>query len=306
MENNHLQKSYTIEEIANRVKRLPLIDRAVFEIMSLLNNPESNFETIVDKLSPDLTARFLNMANMANYGREVRTISYAVRVLGYKEMKNILVSSILIDHLTRRLEMNQFSFEKFQIQAHFSAAISRILGEILNYPNLEDLFTVSILHNIGKLVIVVYFSEEYKKINIIKQERNLSARDAELEILGATHSEIGALVLERFKIPKDICDAVRFHDSENRKIDEADNYELEFIFRESAKIVGHFTLPQEMDPMDLIRQLSETIKRGQEVCLEETKKKIRSRGYVKVFENLLWEASDLVRNDLKEVLEERI
>ena len=295
----------SIEEITGQIKSLPLIDRSVFEIISLLNNPESNFEIIVEKLSPDLMARFLKMANMASYGREVRSINYAVRLLGFKEMKNILVSSILIDHLIRRLDMRHFSFEKFQIQAHFCAAISRILGEILNYSSLEDLFTVSVLHNIGKLIIVVYFNEEFQKINDSKQENKISAREAELEILGASHSEIGAIVLEKFKIPKDICDAVRFHDVHDRKIEDSDNYELEFIFREAAAIVGKYTLPEDIDPMAIVPKMVKTIEAGREACLSETKSKIRSRGYSKVFLNLLSDASDLVRADLKEIINER-
>ena len=87
-----MEKSETIEKIKSRIKSLPLIDKAVFDIMALLNNPESNFEVIIKNLSPDLTARFLNMANMAHYGKEVRTIGFAVRVLGYKgRFKNVTV-----------------------------------------------------------------------------------------------------------------------------------------------------------------------------------------------------------------------
>ena len=294
-----------IKEITRHIKSLPLIDKSVFEIISILNNPESNFEVIVEKLSPDLTARFLRMANMASYGREVRSIGYAVRLLGFKEMKNILVSSILIDHLVRRLDMRHFSFEKFQVQAHFCAAISRIIGEILNYDCLEDLFTVSILHNIGKLIIVVYFNDEFQSINAYKQTNGVTARQAELHVLGASHSEIGAMVLEQFKIPKDICDAVRYHDVHERRIEDSLNYELEFIFRESAAIVGAYSLPEGKDPMIIVKEMAGTISRGRAACLEETRSKIRSRGYKNVFSGLLSDASDLVKTDLMNIVTRR-
>jgi HD-like signal output (HDOD) protein len=301
-----MNQKYSIEEITGQIKSLPIIDKSVLEIISILNQPQSNFEVIVEKLSPDLTAQFLKMANMASYGREVRSINYAVRLLGFKEMKHILVSSILIDHLVRRLDVRYFSFEKFQVQAHFCAAVSRILGEILNYAHLEDLFTVSILHNIGKLIIVVYFNEAFHKINTLKQEKNIPAREAELAILGASHSAIGALVLERFKIPGDICDAVRFHDDRKRSIEQSRNYELEFIFREAASIVAGYVLPENMAPMEIVKKMAKTIARGRENCLAETRSKIRSRGYAKVFSTILSDASDLVRRDLKEILDQRL
>ena len=72
---------HTIDMIDKKVRNLPLIDSAVVKIISLLNNPDSNFEQIVERLSPDLSARFLNIANSAHYGREVRSISFAVKLL---------------------------------------------------------------------------------------------------------------------------------------------------------------------------------------------------------------------------------
>ncbi len=152
------------EMIKDKIKRLPLTDASVFEIISLLNDPESNFEQIIGKLSPDIVARFLKMANSAYYSREVRSINYAVRLLGYKKMAQILNASILIDHFAKRSNFENFNFNKFQTHAQFCAAVSRILGEILDYSNPEDLFTVATLHNIGKLVIAVYFKDEHKRI----------------------------------------------------------------------------------------------------------------------------------------------
>jgi HD-like signal output (HDOD) protein len=69
----------TIKRIETKINKLPLIDSEVVGIITLLNNPTSNFDKIVEKLSPSLAARFLNIANSAYYGgREVRSINYAV------------------------------------------------------------------------------------------------------------------------------------------------------------------------------------------------------------------------------------
>jgi HD-like signal output (HDOD) protein len=94
----------TIERISSKIDKLPLVDSEVVEIITLLNNPASNFKQIVEQLSPSLAARFLNIANSAYYGgREVRNIDYAVKLLGYAKMKDILITSILVDHFTKRL-----------------------------------------------------------------------------------------------------------------------------------------------------------------------------------------------------------
>jgi len=296
----------TLGMIEDKVKSLPLVDVAVFEIISLLNNPDSNFELIVKKLSPGIAARFLKMANSAYYGREVRSINRAVRLLGYNKMKQILITSIVMEHFTKCLDFENFNFDKFQKQAHFCAAVSRVLGEILDYRNLEDLFTAAILHNIGKLVITIYFKDEHKEIIALKKSEGISTHEAEQRVLGATHAEIGAIVLKRFNIPRDICDSVRFHDAKDSITPEESGFQLKLITRESARIIDNFVLPEEMNPLEIIDRLKGTIEEGQKIYREGVKREMRSKGYQEIFPALLEQASSLVYRDLKKDLQEKV
>ena len=294
----------TIDQISNKIDKLPLVDSEVVDIITLLNNPASNFKQIVEKLSPSLATRFLNIANSAYYGgREVRTIDYAVKLLGYAKMKDILITSILVDHFTRRLK--GFDFNKFLKQAQFCAAVAKVLGEMLNFKQLEDLFTVATLQNIGKLVIAVYFRDDYRKIVALKKAQELPSCIAEKQIIGMSHGEIGAIVLQRFKIPRDICDAVRFHDSRDTELPVENNNYLQHIARQATRIVGNFSLPKDMEPMDLYHMLRATVEEGKKNYREQVQSQLRSRGYSQIFLSLLEDAADLVSDDLRTHLRER-
>jgi hypothetical protein len=83
------------------------------------------------------------------------------------------------------------------------------------------------------------------------------------------------------------------------------NFQLELISMESARIVDDFALPDEIDPLKLIDQLGKTIEEGQEICREELRTKMRSKGYKEVFGTLLKKASRLIYRDLKNILHER-
>jgi HD-like signal output (HDOD) protein len=277
----------------------------VVDIITLLNNPASNFKQIVQKLSPSLAARFLNIANSAYYGgREVRTIDYAVKLLGYAKMKDVLITSILVDHFTKRLK--GFDFNKFLKQAQFCAAVAKVLGEMLNFKQLEDLFTVATLQNIGKLVIAVYFKDDYHKIVALKKAQELPSCIAEKQVLGMSHGEIGAIVLKRFKIPQDICDAVRFHDSRDTELPVENNNYMQHIARQATRIVGNFSLPKDMEPMDLYHMLRVTVEEGKKNYREQVQSQLRSKGYSQIFLSLLEDAADLVSDDLKTHLRERV
>jgi len=106
---------------------------AVTEILALLNSQESNFEQIVQRLSPEMAAKFLNMANSAYYGVEVRTIDFAVRVLGYSGMTQVLLTCELLDHFSKCEDSAPFRFERYVREARFCARVSRILGRMLGY-----------------------------------------------------------------------------------------------------------------------------------------------------------------------------
>jgi HD-like signal output (HDOD) protein len=295
----------TIEMIASKINKLPLVDSEVVEIITLLNNPASNFEQIVEKLSPSLATRFLNIANSAYYGRrEVRSIYYAVKLLGYGKMKDILITSILMDHFTKQLK--NFNFDKFLKQAQFCAAVAKVIGEILNFKHLEDLFTVATLQNIGKLVIAVYFKDAHRKIIALKTAEGLPSCKAEQRILGISHGEIGAIVLQRFNVPQEICDAVRFHDSRDTEIPVKNTNYLQHIARQATTIVGQFSLPKEVAPMDLYHMMRATVEEGKKNYREQIQTQIRSRGYQEIFPALLEQTSDLVSNDLETHLRKRV
>ena len=291
--------------IDEKIKNLPLVDVSVSEVISLLDDPGSNFEQIAEKLSPDIAASFLKMANSVYSGREVRSVSYAVRVLGYSQMEKILKSAVLMDHLVRHLDLVNFSFKKFQAQAHFCAAVAKVLGEILGFEQPEDLFTVAMLQNIGKLLTAVYFEDEFKKINELKMSECISTREAEQRVMGATHGEIGASTLDKFKIPKDICEAIRLHDMEEPVVSDRSNFQLVFISKQAFKIVADFSLPEGMDAREILDRLEGTVKEGRKRYQEEARAGMQTKGFGEIFATLLEQASILVKRDMKIFVKQR-
>lgn len=298
-----MSKQNTLERLEEKIERMPIVGDDVFELITLLNDPESNFDQVVERISPELATRFLSIANSAYYGREVRSIHYAVKLLGYRKMKDTLITSMLMDHLTRHLE--EFNFDQFMNQAQFCGAVSGVLGDILEFEKLDDLFTIAILQNIGKLIIAVYFEEEHKQIIALKKSEGLPSSKAEKRILGITHAEIGAMVLLRFTIPKDICEAVRFHDSEEKPDPGDPDYQLKAIARESTRIVGRFTLPETVTPTEVPGLLKATILEGKKRAHEMVRTRMRTEGYNEFFPVLLEQSSRLVCKGLKALLQKR-
>ena len=291
-------------EIEKEINRLPLIDVTIWKVITLLDDPNSNFEKIAEEVSPDIATRFLSMASSAFYGRKVDSINYAVRVLGYGQMKKLLITSMLFEHFTKHLKA--FSFAKFQAQAHFCAVVSKALGQMLDYGKQEDLFTVAMLHNIGKLVLAVYFKAEHKQIVTLKQKKHLKTSTAEMQVLGMTHAEVGALLLKRFNIPERICDAVRFHDIHDQVVLGQDDYRLILISKEAASLVRRYALPAEVEPLKLFGALEQTIHKGRKTLSRAQASKQRNKTHQAHFQDLLEKASAQLDEELDLILDKRI
>ena len=107
-----MQSDMGRETLEERINHLPLIDENVLEIISLLDDAESDFEMIVDRLSPEVTAKFLSMANSAFYGVEVRSITHALLVLGFNAMRQSLVTALLMDHFDKSRGLETFRLDK--------------------------------------------------------------------------------------------------------------------------------------------------------------------------------------------------
>jgi HD-like signal output (HDOD) protein len=293
------------KSIEDRINNLPLLSKNVLEIILLLDDAESSFEKIVEKLSPEVTAKFLSMANSAFYGVEVKSITHALRVLGYNAMRQSLVTSLLIDHFDRFSGLESFRLDKYHKQAHFCAAVSRILGEILEYEHLANLVTVSMLHNIGKLIIAVYFGDEHNKIVALKEHEGIRTHEAERRILGSTHAEISAMVLKKLNIPDDLCQAVRYHDTGDEQPPVVADNRLMHILRESARIVDRLDLEDISDSAALVEEMKDTVTEGREICRELQRQEIKMKGYEEIFGMLLARAAEIVERDLELIITAR-
>ena len=303
--NRSIKTRMTIRHIRDRVKKLPLVKESVFNTLSILNDPNSSFDHIAEHISPGVAAQYLKMANDASPNKEIRSLNHAIKFIGYNKMKQILSASVLMTDFAKQSDFDYFSFDKFNRQAQFSAVVATILGQITEYTDSGDLYTAALLLNIGKLIIAIHFTEEHKKIIELKKLNGISTSVAEEEIIGISHPHIGALALEHLNIPSDICDAVRYHDSDWPIPKEA-NYQIIMICREASRIVDKFKLPLNIKLSEIKRQLQMFIEESRKGYRRNVRLQIRAAGYKKFFPELLQEASGIVVEGMQEVFKKRI
>ena len=73
--------------------------------------------------------------------------------------------------------------------------------------------TAALLHDIGKLIVSRYLKADVKELVSHARTRGITFVEAEREVLGVDHAEVGAAMAEHWRFPPLITDAIRRHHS---------------------------------------------------------------------------------------------
>jgi len=201
-----------VEDLLAQTHRLPNVPQAVRQLIQQLNNPDADYNEIAAKVSEDqtLSLRVLRMVNSAHFGlsRKVSSIEDAVVMMGMDRLKTLVIASGLAGSVNEveGLDMQQFWSESFRV-----AIVAHYLGERTDQVNADIAFTAGLIHNIGKLLLHLAAPEKAIEVQHRLDEQGGSRSDTEREVLGFTTLEAGKALMDMWKFPPELGEAVLQH-----------------------------------------------------------------------------------------------
>lgn len=205
------------DKINNSIKKLPTLPTVFSAISDAMSDPRVTNDEIAKIISSDQTSSFkvLQVANSAFYGfrNRIDTISYAIMVLGFNEVRNIVLALSVINLFSKKNSLMNFRPVDFWAHSIGVGIITRMIGKESGLTSLENYFVAGILHDIGKLFFYIFAEKEYGEVLRIVEEKNCSLQLAENEIFGFDHTIIGAQVAEKWSLSPNIVSAIRYHQS---------------------------------------------------------------------------------------------
>jgi putative nucleotidyltransferase with HDIG domain len=208
----------TAHELVGKVKNLPPISQAALRLVNLLDEPAVSNDDVVQVLKYDnvLTAKLLRACNSPYFGLEepVSSVDQAVLILGHQQILHIVLTLAFGGAMT--VPLAGYAVEANELWRHSlttaTAAEFIISNGIEMNVDPPVAFTVGLLHDIGKLVVSQVVTPEYQTdIRDRMSGRNLSRSEAEKEVLGTDHGEVGGALLQAWHLPEDIIEAVANH-----------------------------------------------------------------------------------------------
>lgn len=206
-------------QIVAKLSSFHTLPAIAHQLLSVLNRPDSDSSDISRVIGLDyaLTANVLRAANSAYFGftKPVSSLSEASFRLGTGMISQVAVSSIVYANVRRPATGYGQSAEDLWRHSAAVAVTSENLCRLLQIKNAGAIFTAALVHDIGKAALESWVSENYEDIHRLVIEGDMSFEQAERQVLGFDHAEVGAMVAEHWHFPTELIQAIRWHHDPN-------------------------------------------------------------------------------------------
>jgi len=204
-----------IERIIEEINELRPVSEIGNRVAEITSNPNSSLAELVDVIKYDqgMTANLLRICNSTYFGlkKKVASIKQAVAYLGLNKVASLVVLGNSADNFKKAqvgYDLNEGELWRYSVS---SALIAEDLAEKKRLKNISLIFTSALLKDIGKVILSAYVKDSFEDINKAVQDRGLTFVDAEKEVIGIDHAELGARVAEKWNFNPAMVDIIRNH-----------------------------------------------------------------------------------------------
>ncbi len=206
----------SLNDIVEQIDLLEPIPAIASQIITKSEDPDSSLSEIADLIvnDPALTANLLKICNSAYFGlpRKVESVKDAVAWVGLDQIVELVLTNSVSDNFKKGLEGYGLGEGELWRHAVTSAHVAKSLAHRFGVSqNKHLIYTAALLKDIGKLILGRFVAFSAEKINILVHSQGYSFNDAEKNVIGMNHEELGAMVGEKWSFSEKQIYIIRHH-----------------------------------------------------------------------------------------------
>ena len=217
------------EQIYAKIQKsgnLPTLPEILLKLLEACDNestPISEIAAIISK-DPVISFKVLQLVNSAYYGlrTKFKSVDQAVVYLGANSVKNIAITTSIHQVFERKKYKNakRFNPNTFWYHSLLTATMAKRIAERVGYEHQEEAYLSGLLHDIGRLILVSTFPKEHESI-LIETKDLQNVLWAEKQLIGITHCEVGAWLINNWNLDTLMADAIKYHHEPLEQVQEA-------------------------------------------------------------------------------------
>ncbi len=210
------RRQSTLEFLLRRMRKRPDFPAIGDHITEISHKTASVDGTSVDELANAilkdyaLTTKLLRLVNSSfykQYGGNITTVSRAVVILGYRQVRMAALSLLLFEHINDRPQAALL--KELGARALLSGVLSRRLAAQVEHADAEQSFICALLYSLGRFLTANYLGDEYAEIDTRMKNDGLGEDAASTRVLGLSFEELGLGVAREWQLPKAIQESMR-------------------------------------------------------------------------------------------------
>jgi putative nucleotidyltransferase with HDIG domain len=211
-----LLKNDSLKGVISKIDSLPSLPSLYMEIIDELKSDDPSIQRVGEIVAKDLgmTAKILQLVNSSFFGlpQKVSSAENAVMLLGLDIVKAIALTSGAFSKF-EGIKSPGFSVDALWAHCLKTGGLSKVIAQSEKFERktADSAFMAGLLHDIGKILLAANFPKDMTKIIEVSKKQGTSFYAEELEVMGATHAEIGAYLLGLWGLPENIIEVVAFH-----------------------------------------------------------------------------------------------
>lgn len=190
------------------INTLPTVPGVLKRLSAIIEKPRITIVEISAFISndPALTTKVLKMVNSAIYGfpGRIASVSHATMLLGLNVIKGLLLGVSVF-------ELMQKTMNGLYEHSLACAIASRVIAQKKNLKEPEEVSVAGLLHDIGKVILILEFSQEYEAAMKEAHEKKLPIFEAEKNQFSASHADAGGWLAEKWRFPRNLIEVIEFH-----------------------------------------------------------------------------------------------
>ncbi|MES2263614.1 MAG: HDOD domain-containing protein [Pseudomonadota bacterium] len=185
---------------------------SVARVVQLADSDDGGTQNLAYYVLSDvaLTQKILRLANTPRYrtagGTPVTTISRAISLLGFDNVKASALAMLLVDMLDNSRHAHSVRLE-LEV-ALCASLVGREMARLSAYQGAEEASIGALFKNIGPLLVATHQHERFREIAVLVAGGTQSAAQASQMILGSTYDTLSAAILHEWKIPEVIVRSI--------------------------------------------------------------------------------------------------
>ena len=210
----HLAQPRLLEMVGG-LEKLPSLPSVYSDLVRAIQE-EASMAEIGQIISQDvaMTATVLKLVNSSYFGvsREIVEPAKAALMLGVETLQALVLGVKIFDQAAAGVVQDS-ELEELCARSNCAAACAR---EICRIERADDVLTAqtaiaAFLHDIGALILTTQLPGYAEDVAARAGEAGMSEVDAEREVVGATHGDVGGYLTSLWGFPDPIVAAVTFH-----------------------------------------------------------------------------------------------